>query len=389
MIMLSIRKAAMSKRANAMLEARKVEEDEGKAAKVESALRGLEEGISHAKADEERAKWGMHQHVLATDELLGQVRELAASRVAVGEQLRAGLKSGLAIKKEGEQEASLVRGGEALIAKAVAEEANIAKRARMAALEAGYSAGVVRLLDAKSRVLQKSAVLLQRRGRGRSPRIKSMARKEMALEESASKAAASVATLKAEAGQAERYVQLLRKDIGAAKARVARDGGMLSELEGAYRQQARRDGILVRDEQTVAAEEGRGVKAVKANEAAFRRDEAGLIEDGKAIDGANVAVKRSEGTLSELDSEASKADATGAADARAYGVDRRQAALLQRARAVHLAASAVMGEASRADGADAQGMLGEGKAYLDLAKEDSADVVNGKRLAKLLGRRPR
>jgi hypothetical protein len=383
----SIRKAAMSKRANAMLEARRVEEDQGKEAKVESALRGLEEGISHAKADEGRAKWGMHQHVLATDELLGQVRELAASRVAVGKQLRSGLESGLAIKREGIKEAGLVKAGVALVDKAVAEEAQIAKRARMAALEAGYSAGVVRLLDAKSRVLQKSAALMQRRGRGRSPRIKAMARKDMALEESASKAARSVATLQGEAREAEGYVKLLQRDIGAAKRRVAHDEGMLAKLEGEYRQQAARDGILVRDERLMNVEEGRGIEAVKANEAAFRRDEAGLIEDGKAIDGADQEVKRSEGTLSALESDASKADAAGAADARAYVVDRRQVALLQRARAVHLAASTVMGEASRADGADAQGMLEQGKAYLDLAKEDGADAKDGKRLAKLLSRR--
>ena len=383
----SIRKAAMSERANAMLEARRVEEDRGKAAKVESALRGLEEGISQAKADEVRAKWGMHQHVLATNELLGQVRELAASRVAVGKQLRSSLESGLAIKREGIKEAGLVKAGVALVDKAVAEEAQIAKRARMAALEAGYSAGVVRLLDAKSRVLQKSAALMQRRGRGRSPRIKAMAGKDMALEESASKAARSVATLQGEAREAEGYVQLLKRDIGAAKRRVAHDEGMLNKLEGEYRQQAARDGALVRDERLLSVEEGRGIEAVKANEAAFRRDEAGLIDDGKAIDVADKEAKRSEGTLSALESEASKADAAGAADARTFVADGSQVALLQRARAVHLAASTVMEEASRADGADAQGMLGEGKAYLDLAKEDGADVRDGKRLAKLLARR--
>lgn len=388
MIEAALLKAASSKRANAVYEARSIEKDDAKARTVEGALSGLESGLREARADEDRAKWGMHDHLVATNQILGELKRISMARVAEGKELGRELEAAGKVRVLDEEEEAKVREGAELLAKARVAQARVAKRARMAELESGYDAGVVRLLYAKSKVLQRSAVLMQRRGRRDPARMKEMAKQEMGLEESASRAAREVEVLKAKAGEAEGYSGKLSRDMIAAHTRVSRDQGALAALTAKYRAEMVADARLAHGAGVLAEEVERGVRAVKANEAAFRRDEQSAREDQEATEGAVPQLKTTEGTLKAVEGEISKANAAGEADARAYAVDQRQAMLVQRARGVRLAAAAVLDGASRDDARGAEGLLNEGRAYLGLAKEDKADVQDSKMLSRLLHATP-
>jgi len=384
----SILRAAAVQRRNYLSQAETMHSLEEREGAVRQAMQDLEGGMSQAKQDERRSAWLMHQHLLATNRVLGEVRSLTAEKVREGKQAL-GVER-LIQSTDGElgEALSRLKKGEAVLAAGRRAETKISDKAQQADIEGRYEASVDAVLASRGEALQRTAVLLQQRGGKTATKdIQQLAAREMGLERQAGETALAVAKLRSKAEEAQSYVGVLQRDMGAAKKRVGQEAMRVRDLY----QRARRDRMAVlaaaQRERVLGSDAERGVQAVVANEEAFRRNQARLENDERAVSEAQPRLQQTGETLRAMARRVRADISRGEKDGVAFVKDVREAGLLQDSERLHQEAAQVLGSASSLDGEGAGGLLDEGKHYLELSKLDVQDAGDSKKIADLEQRR--
>jgi len=348
------------------------------------ALRGLEGGVAEAKRDEARSSWMMRQHLLATNRILGEVQSLAAEKAHEGKHVMRLDESLEGTDKQLDQALANLNAGKKVLQSGREAEVEIADKARQAAAEGQYEDSVDRVLEARSKTLQRSAELLQKRGGERASRaIQHLAAREMLLENEAGEVALAVAKLRSKAHEAQGYVGVLDRDMREAERRVDQQADRVQGLYRRAKQQRLAAMVAAHREHMFGSEVQHGIGAVLANEEAFRRNEARLKGDEMAVSKVEPRLRETRKTLRSTAQQVGRDIKQEEKEGLVYVGDVREARSLQQARGLHKVAGQDLAKAAAVRGEGAELLLDQGKHYVDLSKVDVQDANDSKGIGEL------
>jgi hypothetical protein len=215
-------RAAAQQRRNGGLEAQRINQQTDQAMSMREHMEQLAEELTGVRQDMARTAMVMHKSVTNTDHILGGVKELEADakRVAAdGNQLRVEVPK---IAMELKQQLQNVHRADIILAKGAAMENSVEEKAKYAAGKAKLAVDEDNYLEAKARVLRKSALILaeeaaQKGEASAQKEADSFAVKQGQMQAAAQNAAKKANLLAAKAKEAQSYVDLLRADMAAAE----------------------------------------------------------------------------------------------------------------------------------------------------------------------------
>jgi hypothetical protein len=132
-----------------------------------------------------------------------------------------------------------------------------------------------------------------------------------------------------------------------------------------------------------------GLQAVVANEEAFRRSEAQLKEDERAVREVSPRLQETRQTLQSMRARIGRDIGREEREGVAYVGDEREARLLGDSEGFHKLAGQAAARASAVHGKIAEALLDQGRHYLDLSSVDQWDARDSGRISELMrGRQP-
>jgi hypothetical protein len=218
----SLLSAAAQQRHSGGMEAERINKNTGEAMMLRERLERLAQDLSGVRQDMAQSNAGFHQSISNTDRILHGVEQLSADARKVGNddvKMRA---HEAEIGKELKQQLNLVHRADIILSKGAAIQSSVEEKAKYADGKARLAIDEDDLLQAKARVLRKSAMILadeaaKKGEKSAQKEADGFAVRQGKMEAEAQNAAKKAQLLEAQAQEADSYVNLLKADMAAAE----------------------------------------------------------------------------------------------------------------------------------------------------------------------------
>ncbi len=231
----SLLNAAVQQRTSGEMEAQHINKNTAEAMMLRERMEQLAQDLSGMRQDMAQSDAGFHESILNTDRILQGVTQLsnAAKKVEKDDvKMRA---HEAEIAKELKQQLSLVHRADVILSKGAAVESSVEEKAKYADGKARLAIDEDDLLQAKARVLRKSAMILadeaaKKGEKSAQKEADGFAVRQGKMEAEAQNAAKKAQLLKAQAQEADSYVNLLKADMSAAEQKAQGERNKLMNL---------------------------------------------------------------------------------------------------------------------------------------------------------------